>query len=170
MPHQFSLWLRAFAALSLAVVVGGCGPPPPRVPTAIFEPTFMDFIKSVTPIGNHTLEFQLASGGSYAYDRQTALDDIEPTPDDMLLAGTREGTGWAYVVSSDGRNGSCYRVRAPAFLREGRVMFASGLSLPTSPGFNASSAGPDGVWAYDQDWFCVNAEGFVSGYEAFGFQ
>jgi hypothetical protein len=130
----------------------------------------VDLIKSVTPIGNATLELQLASGGSYAVDDRTTLSDVVPTPDDMLLAGTRDGAGWAYVVSSDGRNGSCYRVRAPAFLREGRVLFATGLSLPITPGFNASSAGPDGIWAYDQDWFCVNAEGFVSGYENFGFQ
>lgn len=124
----------------------------------------VELIDPVTPIGGDILEFRLASGGSYSYDPGTALSDVVPTEQDILLAGTRNGTPWAFVVPNDVAGGSCHRVRAPAFVKERRVLFATGLSLPMAPEFDPSSVGPEGVWDYDQAAFCVSTEGMVLGY------
>jgi hypothetical protein len=156
MPRPVSSRLPVFIAVALSAAIVGCGHMSKKaaVPTLIYTPTQADVIESITLIDNDTQEFRLASGGTYRYDRRTTPSKIEPTAHDLVLAGTHaNGVAWAYVVRHDAGGGSCYRVRAPAFVRERRVLFATGLSLPMTPGFDTSSAGEDGVWANDQAGF-----------------
>ena len=80
MPRHASRSVCAFVAVTLSVAISGCSVilKPAQVPTVTYEPAFADVIDSITPIGGDILEFQLASGGSYAYDRGTALSDVVP--------------------------------------------------------------------------------------------
>jgi hypothetical protein len=144
----------------------GCLPSPAVVPEVTFEPSTVSVIGSVVPIGGDTLEFDLGAGQSFTYHPAEALSDIVPTAQDMLLAGQREGGGqWAMVVRHDSAGGICYRVRAPAFVRDRRVVFNNGLSLAMAPDFDPASAGSDGVWANDQAGFCIDMSGRVVSYQ-----
>ena len=154
----------AVAILAIALLAPACNTRRAVEPAVTFEPTTIAVIESTVPVGNDKLEFTLVGGGTFTYPRATALDDVEPVAQDLLLAGEQDGAPWAVVVSSNRAGGSCFRVRAPAFAKERRVVFESGMSLAMAPGFDPASAGADGKWENDQAGFCVDATGQVTSY------
>jgi hypothetical protein len=152
-------------AVIAVILAGAAGCKEPKPPEVTYEPATVAVIRQVTVRDNNTLELRLASGELYTYDRAVALTDAEPTIGDLLLAGNKANVRWQIIVWKDAGGGDSFRVRAPAFVRGRRVLFATGLSLPMASSFDPGSAGDDGVWANDQAGLCVDTLGFVISYD-----
>ncbi|MDQ3691175.1 MAG: hypothetical protein M3406_14310 [Chloroflexota bacterium] len=142
--------------LLLTAALAGCQSA--RIPEEELRPDVIGVVESIETISGADQVFILEDSRRVPFNANDAesLYRSAPSEGSLLLSGEAEGGAW-YV----GLNGSidCFGLSEQGEIRDGRIVFSSGLSLPLASDFDPR--GQDSFRSPRGHQFCISAEGEV---------
>ncbi len=149
---------RALTGLLVALLASACGD---EIPDHELRPSVVGVVEDAEFIGPREVMFRLSGGRELLLDLNEVepLLNNEPQEGELLIYGEDNGRPWAVGLWG---GGDCYWVTGWGEIRDGRMVFSSGLSLPLAPDFDDGGRDTTRFVRDRGHDFCINPDGEVA--------